>query len=130
MSSDSAGLSFDLISEQVYLIVGVDALHPDRLPRPFSTEEQGEPWWVVESSAAEAERTCAYLARHVPARPVGWGYRALPCTVDDLLVLRQEVLPPPVGFIHHLGWGAAQMPPRAGYTRWSQVRRVEDLAHG
>jgi hypothetical protein len=50
--------------------------------------------------------------------------------MDDLLALRQEMSPPPVGFIHHLGWGVTQIPPRAGYTRWSQVRRVKDLAHG
>jgi hypothetical protein len=130
MSTDSSGLTFDLIGEQMYLIVGVDSLKADSLPQPFFTEEQGEQWWVVESSQAEAERTCAYLTLHVPARPLGWNYRALPCTMDDLLALRHEISPPPVGFIHHLGWGATQIPPKAGYTRWSQVRRVEDLAHG
>jgi hypothetical protein len=43
---------------------------------------------VVESSEAEAERTPAYLKRHVRTRPLGWDYRVLPCTMVDLLALR------------------------------------------
>jgi hypothetical protein len=132
MSTEPWPMTFECLEEgqQLYLIVGVDSLNPDSLPQPFFTEEQGERWWVVESSEAEAERTRAYLQFHVPARPLGYTYRALPCTMEDLIELRREMTPAPVGFIHHLGWGATQVPPRAGYSRWSEVRRVKDLGRG
>jgi hypothetical protein len=132
MSTEPLPMTFECLedNQHLYLIVGVDSLSPDSLPQPFFTEEQGEQWWVVEGSEAEAEHTRAYLQLHVPDRPLGYNFWALPCTMDDLLKLRREVSPSPVGFIHHLGWGATQIPARAGYTRWSQVRRVEDLAQG
>jgi hypothetical protein len=111
MSTDSSGLTFDLIGKQVDLIVGVESMNVDSLAQPFFIEERGEQWWVVESSEAEADHTRAYLKRHVRTRPLGWDYQAVPCTMDDLLALRQEISPPPVGFIHHLGWGANRFLP-------------------
>jgi hypothetical protein len=118
MSSQPSPMTFECLEDgqQLYLIVGVDSLNPDSLPQPFFTEEQGKQWWVVESSEAKAERTRAYLQLYVPDRPLGYTFRALPCTMDALLKLRYEVSPSPVGVIHHLGWGATQIPPRAGYS--------------
>jgi hypothetical protein len=132
MSTEPFVMSHEFIADghQLYLLVGIDGLQADPIWVPFATLEQGEWWWVVESSEAEAERTCTYLQVHVPPSPPGWHYIMLPCTMDDLLKLRDEMILRPVGFIHHVGWGATQIPPRAGYTRWSDVRRVEDLGHG
>ena len=124
MSTEPLPMAFECLkdSQPLYLIVGVHSLTPDSLPQPFFTEEQGERWWAVEGSEAKAERTRTDLQLHVPDRPLGSHFRALPCPMDDLLKLRLEVSPSPVGFIHHLGWGVTQIPPKASYTRWSQVR--------
>jgi hypothetical protein len=69
---------------------------------------------VVESSPVEVERTRSYLTAHVPARPLGQRYIVLPCLMDGLLKLYDEVSPHPVGFIHYVGSGATQTLPRVG----------------